>query len=77
MLTCFFFKRRGEGGGARVAHGLMLLLVTDIERRNKTKCLPWSYFSMWTSAQIIGGRRGRHRLVIGFTTTSAIGAYHH
>jgi hypothetical protein len=24
-----------------------------------------------------GGRRGRDRIVVGFTTTYAIGAYHH
>jgi len=24
-----------------------------------------------------GGRRGRDRMVVGFTTTYAIGAYHH
>ena len=26
---------------------------------------------------IIGGRRGPDRIVVGFTTTYAIGAYHH
>jgi hypothetical protein len=25
----------------------------------------------------LGGRRGRHRMVVGFTTTYAITAYHH
>ena len=25
----------------------------------------------------IGGRHGRDRMVVGFTTTYAIGAYHH
>jgi hypothetical protein len=26
---------------------------------------------------LIRGRRGRHRMVVGFTTTYAIKAYHH
>ena len=31
-------------------------------------------FSFWSSRR---GRRGRDRMIIGFTTTYAISAYHH
>jgi len=34
---------------------------------------------LWSnlSSDMTGGRRGRDRMVIGFTTTYAISAYHH
>jgi hypothetical protein len=35
--------------------------------------------SLWNKKNIFpqGGRRGRDRMVVGFTTTCAISAYHH
>jgi len=35
--------------------------------------------SFWNKKNIFqqGGRRGRDRMVVGFTTTCAISAYHH
>ena len=43
---------------------------------------PYKYINninqMTTNAQVIyRGRRGRFRMVVGFTTTCAISAYHH
>jgi hypothetical protein len=37
-----------------------------------------TYFVYFVSIPLSSnGRRGRDRTVVGFTTTSAIGAYHH
>jgi hypothetical protein len=32
---------------------------------------------LWATPKVDGGRRGRDRMVVGFTTTYAISAYHH
>jgi hypothetical protein len=35
------------------------------------------WYSEWNAYNILQGRRGRDRMVVGFTTTYAISAYHH
>ena len=35
------------------------------------------FFVVYTKMLIREGRLGRHRMVVGFTTTCAISAYHH
>ena len=47
-------------------------------------CIVLSFFDLWlliatlvSSNLVLGARRGRNRMVVGFTTTYAISAYHH
>jgi hypothetical protein len=43
--------------------------------------IPFSFFIFWVVSNVkvlyMRGRRGHDRMVVGFTTTCAIGAYHH
>ena len=43
----------------------------------KTKCVIVLYMNFTFSTRLSGGRRGRDRMVVDFTTTYAISAYHH
>ena len=47
-----------------------------LERYNHTICLPRLYLERYR-AVVLGDRRGRHRMVVGFTTTYATSPYHH
>jgi hypothetical protein len=50
------------------------LVLTVNQSISKIKVSNLFHFGLCLNAQILGGR---HRMVVGFTTTYAISAYHH
>jgi hypothetical protein len=63
-----------------------LFLVMNMNEKYQfgCHCIVLSFFDLWlliatlvSSNLVLGARRGRNRMVVGFTTTYAISAYHH
>ena len=49
----------------------MVIIITYVLHVNR------SFVNYWFDSKILRGRRGHDRMIVGFTTTYAISAYHH